>query len=59
MESHFELTDNSIMPSGLHKGKKLANVPNDYLLYLYENNKCNSALRQYIENNLDSIKPKR
>lgn len=34
------MNDESIMPFGKHKGEKLANVPADYLLWLYDNYKC-------------------
>lgn len=30
----MELTDNDIMPFGAHKGKKLIDVPDHYLLWL-------------------------
>ena len=50
------MDDNSIMPWGIHEGKKMANVPSSYLLWLYENNKCNGDVKDYIEENLDVIK---
>lgn len=50
------LTDESIMPFGVHKGKKMANVPAHYLNWLYENNKCYGEVKQYIKDNLDVIK---
>jgi len=51
------LTDESIMPAwSKHKGKKLANVPADYLVWLYENDKCYPALKEYIESNLETLK---
>lgn len=53
------LTDASIMWFGIHKGKALESVPNEYLLFLYENNKCPKNLRDYIRENLDSISPNR
>lgn len=51
-----ELTDESIMPFGKHKGTKLANVPADYLLFCYQNYKLIAPLKKYIEDNMDSIK---
>jgi uncharacterized protein (DUF3820 family) len=45
------LTDNSFMPYGKHKGKKMINVPADYLLWLYENQKCSGEVRAYIASN--------
>lgn len=49
------LTDNDLMPFGKYKGEKLANVPASYLLWLYDNNKCNQYLREYIEDNMDVL----
>lgn len=50
------MDDNSIMPFGKYKGEKLIDVPADYLLWLYENNKAKAELKAYIEDNLDVIK---
>lgn len=54
------------MPFGKHKGKHLKDVPDDYLLWLYDNyqswiqkkkklNNTQRGLLAYIEDNLDSI----
>lgn len=48
--------DKSPMPFGKYKGKALANVPPEYLLYIYENNIAKGMLRSYIEINLQAIK---
>lgn len=50
------LTDKSPMPFGKHKGVEMANVPADYLLWLYENNKCTDEVKEYIEDNMDVLK---
>lgn len=51
------LTDSSILQFGnKHKGKKLADVPDSYLLWIYENLNLPLDLKQYIESNLDAIK---
>lgn len=50
------LTDESLMPWGKHKGKEMANVPADYLVWLYENNKCSGAVKTYIEDNLELLR---
>jgi uncharacterized protein (DUF3820 family) len=50
------MDDNSIMRFGLHKGKKLIDVPASYLIFLYENERCSGDLKQYIFDNLDSLK---
>jgi len=46
-----KLTDESIMTFGKHKGTKLANVPPDYLLWLYNEGKLFENLKVYIEEN--------
>lgn len=50
------MTDNSTMPFGKFKGEKMANVPSEYLLWLFENNKCTPDVAKYIADNLDVIK---
>lgn len=49
------MTDESLMPYGIHKDKKIANVPASYLIWLYENNKCSGEVREYIKENLDVL----
>jgi uncharacterized protein (DUF3820 family) len=46
------------MPFGKHAGTPLANVPADYLVYIYDNDYLvgNVMLRQYIKDNLDALK---
>lgn len=39
------------MPFGEHKGKKLANVPPSYLLYIRDNYKLFDNLKKYIDDN--------
>lgn len=50
------LSDDSLMPYGKYRGERLSNVPDSYLLWLYENDKCDIAVKWYIERNLDVIK---
>jgi uncharacterized protein (DUF3820 family) len=50
------LTDNDTMPFGIHQGKKMANVPAKYLLWLFENGKCYGEVKAYIESNLEFLK---
>jgi len=50
------MDDESIMPFGKFKGEKMANIPSDYLLWIYENKKCTIEVEEYIQNNMDSIK---
>ena len=47
--------DYTLMTFGKYKGTKLANVPADYLLYLYSNGTF-GPLKDYIEQNLELLK---
>ena len=49
------LTDNDKMPFGKYKGEKMANVPADYLMWVYDNNIVIGDVRNYIRDNLDVI----
>lgn len=49
------LTDQSKMPFGKHKGKSLAEVPDDYLIYLYDSGLEPGDLRIYIEESVPAI----
>lgn len=44
------------MPFGKYKNQKMANVPASYLLWLYDNDKCSSYVKEYIEDNLDVLR---
>lgn len=50
-------SDETIMPYGEHKGKRLIDVPDDYLLFIHNNSifKKDFKLHNYISDNLDSI----
>lgn len=50
------MDDNSIMPFGKHKGKILKDVPDEYLLYIYEEDIAKGDLKEYIIDNLNAIK---
>lgn len=50
------MNDESIMPFGKHQGVKMANVPPEYLLYLYEEYSVYGEVKEYIEENMDVIK---
>lgn len=52
----MKYTDNTIMPFGKYHGEKLANVPANYLIYLYDSKTANPELREYIEENLDVLR---
>lgn len=50
-----KITDNSLMPYGKYKGKKMANIPASYLLWIYRNDKLFKALEVYVEENMDAL----
>lgn len=52
----IEFDDDTPMPFGKFQGIELADVPDDYLLWLYNRGLSHRQLRQYIELNLDAIK---
>ncbi len=49
------ITDESKMPWGKHKGEMMINVPAQYLLWLYDNNKCSLEIREYINKNMEVL----
>lgn len=53
------LTDQSPMPFGAHKGKKMENVPASYLLWLWEEcevwNQPHRDIHQYIADSLSAL----
>lgn len=51
-----KLTDTDLMPYGIHKGEKMANVPATYLLIQYKKgNSCHEGVKNYVEENLQII----
>jgi uncharacterized protein (DUF3820 family) len=50
------MDDNSKMPFGKYQGKQLANVPPEYLVWLYENANVYGELKDYIKDNMDVLK---
>lgn len=50
-----KITDNSLMPYGKYKGKKMANISASYLLWMYRNDKLFKALEVYVEENMDAL----
>jgi len=49
------LTDTSPMPFGQFMGDDMEDVPASYLLWLYDNNKCNDAVRLYVKDNYEVL----
>lgn len=58
MADDFEiLTDESVMPgTGKHAGKKMVNVPADYLIWCWENGKCSRSVAAYVTDNMDVLR---
>lgn len=62
----MKYTDDSLMPWGAHKGKRLSDVPDEYFLFLWEESKrfapgttaraSNKPLFNYIADNIDAIR---
>ena len=50
------LSDESLMPWGKHKDKRMIDVPAHYLLWLYDEKKCAGEVLAYIEDNLDVLR---
>lgn len=48
--------DNDLMPFGKHKGKAMANVPADYLLWLNDQSKVHPMVKGYIMNRIDLLR---
>lgn len=48
--------DDTIMEFGMHKNKKLCDVPDSYFLFLYNEGKLYGKLKAYVLENLDAIK---
>lgn len=44
------------MPWGKYQGIEMANVPANYLIYIYENGKCDEQVKAYIDENMEVLK---
>jgi len=51
-----KLTDESLMPYGIHNDKAMANVPASYLLWLWDQGKGSREVTNYIFENLTVLK---
>lgn len=49
------LIGSSKMPYGKYKNTSMDSVPDDYLKWLWDNDKCSETVKSYIERNLDAI----
>lgn len=52
----LKLTDESLMPYGKHAGEKMANIPPEDLLWLWDNDRCSAPVRLYIKENLEDLR---
>jgi uncharacterized protein (DUF3820 family) len=50
------LTDDSVMPFGKYKGKRLSEIPATYLHWFYCNGDVNSPVFRYIEGCKQALK---
>ncbi|MFA5934983.1 MAG: DUF3820 family protein [Candidatus Paceibacterota bacterium] len=50
------MNDNELMPFGKYKGKPMIEVPDEYLLWLYNNNKVFGNVLEYIMDNIEAIR---
>lgn len=52
------LNDDSIMPFGMHKGKKMEDIPATYFIWLWSEGKAakNTDVGNYIVRNLDDLR---
>lgn len=49
-------TDTTIITWGKYKGRALANIPADYLLYVYTKGWGNTDFKEYLADNLEIIR---
>jgi len=55
-EKIIKVEDDTIMWFGIYKGKKMANIPPQYLLDLQESKRAFGPLRRYLDENVDCFK---
>ena len=55
MEDPTELSDTCLMPWGKYEGVPMIDVPADYLLQMYDSNKCCQLVKNYITDNKDVL----
>lgn len=51
----YQMTDVDLMPFWVHKGTKMIDVPAEYLIWLYENDRCSPNVKAYIEDAMDFL----
>ncbi len=55
-EQKEEKEQEFLMPFGKHKGKKMSEVPDSYLLWLSDEGTTTGLLRAYIDDNIQAIR---
>ncbi len=50
------MDDNSLMPFGKHKGKKMSEVPHGWFIYLYDRGLLRGDIKTYAETNVPILK---
>ena len=53
------LADDDIMPNGKYKGIKMKDVPDNYLLWGYKNDRLVPEVRRYVRDNFNLLTEKR
>ncbi len=54
----MKLFASDIMPTGKYSGRRMSEVPADYLMWLYDNDRCVAEVRDYIVRNLGWLREK-
>lgn len=54
----YLLNENSVMSYGKYEGKQLKDVPADYLLWLYYNDRASKEIEEYVERNIEALEKK-
>lgn len=52
----LKLNDKSPMPYGKYEGVKMANLPANYLLYLYDEDMCGAPVRLYVKEREEDLR---
>lgn len=54
--ANTKLNDSSIMTFGKYKGRHLRQVPDDYLVWMWQYQLGGADLLEYIKDNLDNLR---
>lgn len=50
------LKEEPIIKYGKYEGKKVSQIPAEYLIWLYENDRCSPMIKDYVKKNLSILK---